>query len=246
MASSSASLPAPLARPLARLHADLRDLLGARLTALVAHGPRVRHPAADGPGLPPIASLALVERLSYKDLDACAQRTRDWRADGLAVPLLLDPGEFTRSLDAFPLEYGDILAHHVAVSGEDPFVGVTVPAEDLRRACEAWGKAHLIHLREGFLEAGGDTRQVAAVIVASAAPLTGLLLHVARLRAPGGPETVAAAIDGIPGVPASVIAQVAALETRPTLDPDTAATLFPAYLDAVDALARFLDGWARP
>jgi hypothetical protein len=38
---------------------------------------------------------------------------------------------------------------------------------------------------------------------------------------------------------------VVALEARPALDADTAMTLYPAYLDAVEALARFLDGWAR-
>ena len=34
--------------------------------------------------------------------------------------------EFERSLDAFPVEYGDIIAHHVVVTGDDPFAGLSV------------------------------------------------------------------------------------------------------------------------
>lgn len=241
------ALPPSLAGPLARLRDDLQQIFGARLTALVAHGPRVRHAEGAGAGAPPLTTLALVDGLSYGDLHACAQRARDWRADGLAVPLLLGPAEFARSLDAFPVEYGDIIAHHVVVLGRDPFEGLRVPDEDLRRACEAWGKAHLIHLREGFVEAGGDARRVAALIVASAPPFAALLAHIARLRGivtPGARGLVEAAAD-IPGLPPHVVTQVAALEAQPSLDADTATTLFPAYLDAVDALARYLDGWTK-
>lgn len=247
MPPSAAALPAPLASPLASLLAALQEIFGPRLVALVAHGPRVRHPDA-GPGrVPPIGTLALVRMLEYKDLATCAQRASDWRAAGLAVPLLLEPHEFERSLDAFPVEYGDIIADHLVVFGDDPFAGLSVRDEDLRRACEAWGKAHLIHLREGFVETGGDARRVAALIVASAPTFAGLLSHIARLRGAGaiGSEALARATVGIAGLPPHVVAQVVALEAHPALDPDTAMTLYPAYLDAVATLVRFLDGWTR-
>lgn len=247
MPSTSQALPASLASPLARLLSDLQEVFGARLVALVAHGPRVRHrDAAEGP-LPSIATLALVRGLEYRDLSACATRAADWRKAGLGVPLMLEPGEFERSLDAFPVEYGDIVAHHLVVFGADPFAGISVRDEDLRRALETWSKGHLIHLREGFVESGGDARRVASLIVASAPAFSGLLSQVARLR---GVETATAdalarATEGIAGLPPQVVSQVLALEARPAIDGDTAMTLYPAYLDATAALARFLDGWAR-
>ncbi len=248
MPASGPGLPPALARPLTRLRADLQDIFGARLSALVAHGPRVRHAIAAGGTPPPISTLALVDGLAYRDLAACAQHAGEWRADGLAVPLLLGRAEFARSLDAFPIEYGDIIAHHLLVYGDDPFEGVSVNAADLRRACEAWAKAHLIQLREGFVEAGGDPRRVVSLVLASASPFTALLSLVARLRGlddAQGPDALARATEGIAGLPAAIVAQVVALEGRPVLDPDTAATLFPAYLDAVSTLVGFLDGWSR-
>lgn len=247
MASSLPALPPALAGPLSRVRADLQEIFGTRLVALVAHGPRVRHAEAQVASAAAINTLALVEGLGYRDLSACAQRAGDWRADGLSVPLLLGRGEFLRSLDAFPVEYGDIIADHVLVYGDDPFDGVAVNPDDLRRACEAWGKAHLIHLREGYIEAGGDARRVASLVLASAPPFAGLLSLMARLRGfdAGGSGALARATVGIAGLPAPVVAQVVALEARASLDADTAMTLFPAYLDAVQALVAFLDGWTR-
>ena len=72
------------------------------------------------------------------------------------MPLLLSRQEFARSLDVFPVEYGEIVANHVTIVGDDPFAGATIAEADLRRSCELQAKSHLIHLREGFLEAGGD------------------------------------------------------------------------------------------
>ena len=46
-----------------------------------------------------------------------------------------DPGarEFERSLDVFPLEYGEIVANHVTIVGHDPFAGARIAEADLRR-----------------------------------------------------------------------------------------------------------------
>jgi hypothetical protein len=229
------------------LRDDLQQIFGARLHAIVAHGPRVRARAAHVVDVPTLHTLVLVEGLAYKDLEACAQRAVDWRAARLAIPLLLSPTEFRRSLDAFPLEYGEILAHHFVVYGESPFAGAEVRSEDLRVACERWAKAHRIHLREGYIETGGRASAVAQLIVASASPFAALLAQVARLRGDGAssPDTLAQATEGIAGLPAQVVRQVLALEQQPRLDGDSAMTLFPAYLEAVERLVDYLDGWAR-
>ena len=88
-----------------------------------------------------------------------------WHDAGLATPLLLAAHEFGRSLDAFPLEFGAILADHVVVAGSDPFDGLRVDAADLRRACEVQARSHLLHLREGYLETRGRGDALADLIV---------------------------------------------------------------------------------
>ena len=192
-------------------------------------------------------SVALVQSITYQDLAACGQQAPQWRAMGATIPLLIRPGEFERSLDTFPVEYGDIIAHHLLVFGDDPFAGLRVAPEDLRRACEAWGKSHLIHLREGFIETGGSPSAVARLVLASVPPFAALLGHICRLRGLNDttPDALSRAADGIAGLPAEVVRQVVALEAQPSLDPDSAMALYPPYLDAVEGLVQFLDGWAR-
>jgi hypothetical protein len=97
-----------------------------------------------------------------------------WRRERLATPLILPEDEFRRSLDAFPLEFGEIVRVHERVFGDDPFAGIAVTREDLRRACETQIKSHLLHLREGYLESGGRPEAVAELVAASApAPVDG-------------------------------------------------------------------------
>src|SRR6266545_2701064 len=145
------------------LAADLRRVFGARLLSVVAYGLKTPSP-------PPrlLHSLALLERLAFADLAACAPLAAAWRRRALAVPLLLEREEFFRTLDVFPLEYGDIIASHVVIAGADPFGGTRVSPADVRRACELAAKSHLIHLREGFLETGGSSPAVSELIAAPA------------------------------------------------------------------------------
>src|ERR1043166_2564965 len=86
------------------LVADLRAVFGTRLRSVVAYGPHV-----DGHAEAALACLALVTDVTVRDLEACARLTGRWRRDRLAAPLLLPEQEFLRSLDAFPLEYGEII-----------------------------------------------------------------------------------------------------------------------------------------
>ena len=112
-----------------RLADDLAGIFGARLRAVLVYGTHARaHPRAVQAL---VQTLALVDRLEYADLSAGADRAAHWQALGLDMPLLLPEHEFRNSLDAFPLEYGDILAHHIVVRGESPFAGLSV-APDTR------------------------------------------------------------------------------------------------------------------
>src|SRR5262245_58436045 len=122
---------------------DLRSVFGSRLRSLVAYGDASTNNHA------PTQTLAVVDGLTPDDLRACADRVAAWHDAGLATPLLLRAQEFGRSLDAFPYEFGAILANHVVVSGEDPFQGLRVEQADMRRACEIQARSHLLHLREG-------------------------------------------------------------------------------------------------
>ena len=63
------------------------------------------------------------------------------------------------------------------MAGHDPFAGLRIDAADLRHACEVKARGHLLHLREGYLEAHGRSDAVAELIGDSAPALAALLAH---------------------------------------------------------------------
>src|SRR5690349_14900828 len=174
------------------LDRELRGVFGSRLVSLIAYGVHAAsaagahdgHDRHDHGGHQAAAArtLAIVESLSAQDLRACADRVAAWHDMGLATPLVLIAQEFERSLDVFPLEFGAILSDYAVIAGRDPFEQLTVDPADVRRACEVQARGHLLHLREGFIEAAGNGHAVAVLVVQSAAPFAALLTSVARLE----------------------------------------------------------------
>ena len=183
--------------------------------------------------------------MSETDLRACAGSVQAWHGAGLATPLLLTSAEFERSLDAFPLEFGAIIADHEVVSGAPPFAQARVDAADVRRACEVQARSHLLHLREGFVEAGGNRHALAVLIVQSAAPLAALLTSVARLEGRTDADTSAAArhAERAVGV-TSGLADIVVLTREHEISGERAEQLFPSYLAAVERLVAYVDGWS--
>jgi hypothetical protein len=224
------SLSAAQRRALDQVAQDFRRVFGDRFVALVAYGHG--------------SSVAFTTTLTHQDLEACAVLTEAWHRHGLAVPLVLTPDEFARSLDCFPLEYQSILDAHVVIDGVPPFAGMQVPTNELRRACETQAKGHLIHLRQAYLEAGGHSRSLAGNVAASAAPLRALLMSVARLSgASPATNTDLAAFAASPvGMPRELVERILKLETDPSDAPQVARRI-AEYLAAAERLWLFVDSW---
>jgi hypothetical protein len=224
----------------AALVEDLRRVFAGRLRSVVAYGPCV-----EGDTDAPLTCLALVDSLGISDLEACATLTQHWKRRGLAIPFILPEQEFRRSLDAFPLEYSEIVRAHERVFGTDPFDGVSIAREDLRRACETQVKSHLLHLREGFIETRGRPQAIADLVCTSAPAFAALLRNVARLNGEGSAARADATRDGarVAGLADAIVADVLALDRPSTIQTTDAARLFPQYLAAVEQLARAVDSW---
>src|SRR6266850_7990633 len=218
----------------------LRGVFRDRLRSIVAYGSQIDdagRPVADhGDSL---SCLALVTSLTVSDLESCAALSHGWQRQGIATPLLLPEHEFRRSLDAFPLEYVEIIRAHEVLFGANPFDGVSIERADLRRACEAQIKSHLVHLREGFIEAGGTPRGVSDLVTASAPAFGALLRNIARLNGSTERDRAAATREGARGaqLPEGVASDILALERPSAVKATDAARLFPEYLAAVEQLA---------
>jgi len=231
-------------RALDALARDLDGVFGPRLASLVAY--------AGHDGDDTVHTLALIEGLTFRDLTACLPLADGWRRRGLAVPLMLSQAELSRTVDIFPLEYSSIISSHAVVRGRNPFDGIRVPSEDIRRACEAQTKSHLIHLREGFLESRGEAAAIALLIVRSASPLRALIANIARLFDDGHGTTADAPLSDVAlaqiaesrmGVPAALVHDVlTAATTGQTTIADPSA-LLARYLDAAQRIWDFVDTW---
>lgn len=221
--------------PVAVALKDLHHIFGERLQAVVAYGQ---------PDATPAPCLALVRAITAADLDECAARVASWHDAGCATPLLLTKEEFAGSLDAFPIEYGEILETHRMLFGVDPFTGLTIRTEDLRRECETLVKSHLVHLRENYIECRGRQSDITS-LVAEASPAFALILRrLARLD--GSPAATQAELSAWaskrPGLDARVVGDVLAMSGHRSSGVD-AIRLYPAYLAAVDQLWVFIDRW---
>ena len=241
----SATLSPTRRTALDALSGELQRLFGPRLRSICAYALENRNESETH-------TIVFVDRLSFDDLAACAPLAKGWAAKGLAVPLVLEEREFSRSLDVFPLEYGEIIAHHLVIFGSDPFAGISVSEHDRRRGCELQAKSHLIHLREAYLETGGDTRSVGRMIAASAEGFRRLLENLVPLVRPaathpsGHPE-LADEAEALIGVPAALTRDV--LATVSSEGPSTIAdptALLGRYVEAVQDIWEFVDAWKRP
>ena len=205
------------------LTADLQRIFGTRLQSVVAYS---GDEYDDGAHV-----LALVDGLTFSDLTACAPRMADWRRAGAAAPLILTKDEFLRTLDVFPLEYGGIIASHQLVLGKDLLAGLRVSDADLRRGIELQAKSHLIHLREGYIESGGNPKAVGQLIAASAPALSSLLANLRRLD-PAAAERA--------GIASELVKEIAGAADATIADPSP---LLARYLSAVERLWQEVDRW---
>ena len=220
--------------PVLLVLADLQSIFGTRLQAFVVYAP----------ARTPRPSVAIVNSLDLADLDACAARAGRWQRDGAATPVVLTRREFARSLDAFPVEFGEIIATHETLFGDDPFTGLSVAIPDLRRACETQTRSLLLHLREDYMEAAGDSRAIGALVLDSAPDFRALIALLARLDGLRleGTELAAWAGDRL-GLDPRVVSDVLHVANQPetsTVDP---VRLYPAYLTAVEQLSHRVDEW---
>jgi len=241
--------PDTLSEPLARLLHELSTIFGKRLQSVATYGGNGEAEALTGGSAGDahdhVHTLAVVDAIDVSDLRACANQTKAWDRRRLATPLLMTAAELTRSLDAFPLELAAILAHRQIVFGTDVLSGLVVAPVDIRRACEVQARSHLLHLREGFIQAAAEPRALGAIIQASARPFRLLLESMARLEGVDVADgnRFAAHLETTVGVTPGVVRQVLAAGGPKGISATDAQDLYPSYIGVVERLVQYVDAW---
>jgi hypothetical protein len=228
-------LDSRISRAYQRMAADLRRVFGDRFVALVA--------GSAG------SAAVFVRDIRTDDLEAMGAIAATWHHEGLGTPLLMTPDEFERSLDTFPGEYQALIDHHVVIDGVSPLAQARVSPDDLRRACEAQARGHLIHLRQGWIDGSGHEHGLAHLIEQSAAPLRRVLSNLARLsgETPDGDATLAAFAERRAGLPGPLITDILALDRGSHASRAAGSrALVPRlgeYLAASERLWSYIDAW---
>ncbi len=124
--------------------------------------------------------LLVVDPLGIAELTALVKPTARWIKLGNRPPLLFTAEQLKASADVFPIELLDIRQSHRMLFGPDPVADMVVEPECLRLQLERELKEKLLALREQYLLSGGESQDVAGVIVASVGGF--LVLARAALR----------------------------------------------------------------
>lgn len=148
-----------LAGRLRPLLALLQPRFGARLRAVVAHGPDVTGRPANGP----LPVFILVDALSAEDLLPLAADLTRLRRSGL-IPTFMASEDVARSLDVFPLEFLDMRANYTVAHGDDPLAGLTFERAPLRLQLEEALRGLISHFRQLVAAEGHRPKRLRAAM----------------------------------------------------------------------------------
>jgi predicted nucleotidyltransferase len=225
------------------LGAAVARALGPRLVALLLYGSAARGTHVRGRS--DVNTLLISDTVDDALFDALAPVLRSWTKAGHPAPLILTEHEWRSSADAFPIEYEDIREAHRLLAGRDPWEGIRVDREPLRRQLEHELMGKLVQLRQAYGTLWGDPKRLAAVIVGSARGWFAMLRAVLRLAGkpvPGRPEPLVDAAAALIGFPAHGLGPlVRHVEGGPALRLARSDPLIPAYLAAVARTAEYVN-----
>ncbi len=238
-----------MARPMTvqDLTADVQRALGGRLVSLLLYGSAARGggPGAGGDALTRADTLLICDAVDEALLGALEPVIARWVRQGEPGPLIMTHAEWREAADAFPIEYDDIRHGHRLLAGQDPWAGIAVRRDDLRRQLEHELRGKVVRLRQVYAAFRGDGTRLAEAIAATLAGFLTMLRAALRLA---GHE--------VPSVGADVVragGAVAGFDPAPVVDllarlrGPQAGRLAPrdpraaAYLRAVTRTAEFVN-----
>ena len=205
--------------------------LGGRLVSLLLYGSAAREQGAGDREQDGMNTLLIVDSADPELFARLAVPVRAWVSNH-PPPLILTEREWRDSADAFPIEYEDIRAGHRVLAGRDPWHGVRVHQEHVRRQLEHELMGKLVHLRQAYAAEWGRPKRLAEIVQGTWAGFLTMLRAVLRLA--GRP---------VPSAPQALVREAGALigfGADGLVAPEPA-----AYLDAVTRTAEYVNRMER-
>lgn len=162
-----------------QLAQDLTSALGDRLVTLLLYGS-----AARDAHLPAGADRNTLLICTAVDGDVFARLAGPvgaWVRAGQPAPIILTEREWRDAADSFPIEYEDMREAHRVLAGRDPWAGITVQREHVRRQLEHEVMGKLVQARRAYAALQAEPKRLAGVLVESAGGFLAVLRGALRL-----------------------------------------------------------------
>lgn len=159
---------------------DYKKVFGNDLVSLIIYGS-----AAGGyyvKGKSDINLLVILTPEGINRLEDALGTVQNWRKRNVAVPWVMTRKFIESSLDAYPIEFLNLKYNHIMIHGEDILQRLDFTPEDLRLQIEKELKGKLILLREGYLEIGGNSKQLKQLIARSITAFISIFKALLYLR----------------------------------------------------------------
>ena len=158
---------------------DLGRALGDRLVSLLLYGSAARGVNVDGRS--DLNTLLICDAVDEDLFARLEVPVRAWVRAGQPAPLILTEVEWRAATDAFPIEYEDMRDAHKLLAGRDPWAGISVQREHVRRQLEHEVMGKLVQARRAYAALRGEPRRLAEVLVQSAGGFFAMLRAALRL-----------------------------------------------------------------
>jgi hypothetical protein len=145
--------------------ADYQGVFGPDLLSIILYGSGAR-----GEYIPQKSDINFLILLTENGLDHLSRAFKTvlkWHKSRVNTPLFLSREYIKSSLDVFPIEFLNLLAHYKVVHGTDALKDLSIEKEFLRLQCERELKGKLLQLRQQFLETGGSKAEIEKLIARS-------------------------------------------------------------------------------
>lgn len=134
------------------------------------------------PGKSDLNFLIILKEVTLERLKKSLEYIKNWRKQGISIPLFLDPAYIQSSRDVYPIEFLEMKEQHLVLIGEDVLKDLKVSPENLRLQCEQELKGKLLHLRSLYLETEGNSKRLEELMISSLKSFGVIMRNLLRLK----------------------------------------------------------------
>ncbi|MBL7016794.1 MAG: nucleotidyltransferase domain-containing protein [Kiritimatiellales bacterium] len=228
---------------LEKLTEELKKACGENLKSVILYGSAA---AGDHTGKKSDYNVLVVAGELGKDaLKAFSKTAKAWAKAGNPAPLLFTMERLNKSTDVFPVELLDIKECHQILFGEDVASNLEISTDNLRLQIEHELRGNLIQLRQQYLLAAGNAKEVCNLMVRSLSSFLVLFRASLRLFSSDIPQKKFQALEKLNEtvpVPVDVFQKVQGLKDG-SLKPKAvdADALFEEYIKTIECVTDAVD-----